>query len=131
MLREGPIPAFVHGLVEYVAGAFLIAAPILLGYDSGSAVAISIVLGIIVLVVAASTEGTTGLTKQIPVSAHVVLDYILAIALVASPFLFGFSDESEPTAVFIGLGVLHLLITIGTRFVKADSSRRSLRREAS
>ncbi len=33
MLREGPIPRLVHGLLEYVVGVFLIAAPFLLGYD--------------------------------------------------------------------------------------------------
>ena len=47
---------------------------------------------------------------------HVLLDYTLAGVLVASPFLFGFTDESAPTAFFIVLGVAHLLITIGTRF---------------
>jgi len=36
--------------------------------------------------------------------------------LIAAPFLFGFSDESSPTAFFIIIGVSHLLITIGTRF---------------
>jgi hypothetical protein len=36
--------------------------------------------------------------------------------LIAAPFLFGFSDESGPTALFIILGVAHLLVTIGTRF---------------
>ena len=36
--------------------------------------------------------------------------------MIASPFLFGFSDESTPTAIFIAAGVLHLLLTIGTRF---------------
>ena len=47
---------------------------------------------------------------------HVLLDYALAAILVAAPFLFGFSDETAPTAFFIVLGVAHLLITIGTRF---------------
>ena len=42
--------------------------------------------------------------------------------LIAAPFLFGFSDESAPTAFFIVLGVAHLLITIGTRFRAAKES---------
>ncbi len=53
---------------------------------------------------------------SIPVSMHVLLDFVLAGALLAAPFLFGFSDETTPTAFFIVLGVAHLLITIGTRF---------------
>ena len=54
MLRQGPIPRFVHGLVEYVAGALLIAAPFLLAFASNAAVAVSIVAGVLVLALAAS-----------------------------------------------------------------------------
>jgi hypothetical protein len=116
MLREGPIPLFAHGLVEYAAGVLLVAAPFVFGFEAGAAVAASIVMGVIVIGVAASTAGPTSLIDQIPVSAHAALDYFLAALLIAIPFIFGFSDESAPTAFFIVLGVAHLLITIGTRF---------------
>jgi predicted Kef-type K+ transport protein len=53
---------------------------------------------------------------QIPLPAHVALDYVLALGLIAMPFIAGFSDETNPTVFFIAIGVLHLLITIGTRF---------------
>ncbi|MEJ7824420.1 MAG: hypothetical protein WKF48_03270 [Solirubrobacteraceae bacterium] len=116
MLRQGPIPRFLHGMIEYAAGVLFIAAPFLFGFDSGAAVAVSIVAGVVVLIVAATTEGSSSLINTIPISVHVLLDYALAVALVAAPFLFGFSGESAPTAFFIVLGVAHLLITIGTRF---------------
>jgi len=119
MLREGPIPRFVHGAIEYVAGVLLIAAPFLFGFDSNAAVAVSIVAGVVVLIVAASTDGPTSLVNSIPLAAHVLLDYALAALLVASPFLFGFSGESAPTAFFIVLGIAHLFVTIGTRFTAA------------
>jgi hypothetical protein len=48
---------------------------------------------------------------------HVTLDFVLAAFLIVSPFIFSFSDEGEPTAFFVGLGIAHLLITIGTRFL--------------
>jgi hypothetical protein len=116
MMRQGPIPLFLHGAIEYVAGALFIAAPFLLSFDSGAATALSIIVGVAVVAVAASTEGPTSLVNQIPTAAHVALDYVLAVLLIALPFLAGFSDESAPTAFFIVLGVAHLLITIGTRF---------------
>lgn len=116
MLRQGPIPVFLHGAIEYVAGAFLIAAPFLFAYQADAATAVSIVTGVIVLVIAAATEGPTSAIDSIPISVHLVLDLALAAVLVATPFLFGFSDEGAPTAVFIVLGVAHLLITIATRF---------------
>ena len=120
MLRDGPIPRFVHGIIEYAAGVVLIAAPFLLSFDSGAATGISVAIGVVVLAIAAATDGPTSLVNQIPVPAHVALDYVLAVVLVAMPFIAGFSDETEPTAFFIALGVAHLLITIGTRFRTAE-----------
>ncbi len=117
MLRQGPVPLFLHGVLEYAAGVLFIVAPWLFGFDSGTAKAVSIVVGIVILVVAASTDSPTGLSRSIPIKSHVILDLVLAIALIAAPFLFGFSDETNPTAFFIVLGVVHLLLTIATRFL--------------
>jgi hypothetical protein len=116
MLRQGPIPVSVHGIIEYIAGVLFVVAPFLFSFDDGAATALSIVIGVVVLAIAASTDGPTSLVNQIPRSAHVALDYVLAIVLIALPFLAGFSDETAPTAFFIVLGVAHLLVTIGTRF---------------
>jgi len=116
MMRQGPIPRFVHGLIEYAAGVLLVVAPFVLAFDSNAAIALSVVAGVVVIVVASSTEGPTSLVNSIPIAAHLLLDFALAAVLIAAPFLFGFSGESAPTAFFIVLGVAHLLVTIGTRF---------------
>jgi hypothetical protein len=123
MLKDGPIPRFVHGFIEYAAAALLFAAPFLLDFESGAAIAVSIVAGVLVLFLAAATEGPTSLINYVPLAAHVVLDYGLAVLLIAMPFVAGFSDETAPTAFFIGLGALHLLVTIGTRFQRRDEVR--------
>jgi hypothetical protein len=125
MFKQGPIPAFVHGVIEYIAGVLFIAAPFLFSFDSDTALAVSIAVGVVVLVIAASTAMSTGLIKSIPVQAHVVLDYLLAALLIASPFLFGFSDDGTATAFFIVLGVVHLLLTIATRFIADETPRRA------
>lgn len=124
MVKQGPVPAFVHSLLEYIAGIGLIAAPLLLDYDSGAATAASIVLGVLVLFLVATTTSTMSLINQVPLSMHIVFDYVLAAILIASPFLFGFSDESTPTAVFIILGVVHLLVSIGTSYRKEETPER-------
>ena len=122
MMRQGPISRFLHGAIEYAAGVLLIAAPFLFAFDSDAAVAVSIIAGVIVIVVAASTDGPSSLINSIPIPAHLLLDFALAAALIASPFLFGFSDESAPTAFFLIIGVVHLLVTIATRFKSADAA---------
>ncbi|MGI8531437.1 MAG: SPW repeat domain-containing protein [Geodermatophilaceae bacterium] len=116
MLRDGPIPRGLHGLLEYVVGALFVAFPFILGYDNNFAVGVSIVVGVLVLILAAATVGTSSLIDSIPLTVHAAIDYALAAFLIASPFIFGFSGEGAPTAVFIIVGVVHLLLTIGTRF---------------
>ena len=124
MFKQGPVPAFVHGVIEYLAGALFIAAPFLFAFDDDTATAVSIVAGVVILVVTASTALPTGLIKSIPVHAHAILDFALAAVLIAAPFLFGFSDDGTATAFFIVLGVVHLLLTIATRFVTEARPRR-------
>jgi hypothetical protein len=116
VLRQGVVPPFAHGLLEYGAGVFLLAAPFAFSFDSDAATAVAIVAGLGVLALAASTASSTGLAKVIPLGVHALLDLAVVGVLVAAPFIFGFSDEGAPTASFIVLGVLHLLLTIATRF---------------
>jgi hypothetical protein len=120
MFKKGPVPAFVHGVLEYVAGVLLIAAPFVLSFDSDTATGISVAAGVVVLVVTASTAMSTGLIKSIPVPAHVILDYALALLLIASPFVFGFDDDGSATPFFLVLGIVHLLLTIATRFIREE-----------
>jgi hypothetical protein len=119
MFKKGPIPAFVHGVIEYFAAVLLIVAPFLFGFDDDTATGISVAAGVVVLVVTASTAMSTGLVKSIPVQAHVILDYVVALFLIASPFLFGFDDDAA-TTLFLVLGILHLLLTIATRFIRDE-----------
>lgn len=116
MLRQGPIPRFAHSIIEYGAGAFLIAAPFLFDYDQGTAV--SIVAGVALIFLAAISEAPLGLIPQIPAATHIAIDYLLALLFVAAPFIFGFSDETGPTVVFIAGGVAYLLMAVATRYLR-------------
>src|SRR5215213_7788863 len=104
MLRQGPIPRAVHGILGYS--------------DEGAATAVSIVAGIVVLIGAAVTKCfPTSVIKSLPVAGHLTLDFTLVAALIAAPFLFGFSDDGTPTAFFIVAAVLALLVTLATRWL--------------
>jgi hypothetical protein len=118
MLSQGPVPRAAHGLLEYLEGILFIAAPVIWSFDQGTA--LSVIVGVVFLVIAATTVGPTSLVKSLPLSAHIALDFVLAIFLVAAPFVAGFDDETAPTVFFIAMGVIHLLITIGTRFRHAE-----------
>jgi hypothetical protein len=117
MLHKGPIPRLVHGILEYLVGVLLIASQFVFDFDSGGAKAVSVVIGVLIIVLAASTEGPTGLIDQVMIRSHAAFDYVVAAVLIASPFLFRFTDDAEATAVFIVLGMLHLLVSIATRYL--------------
>jgi hypothetical protein len=121
MLRQGPLSARLHGLLEYLIGGFFIASPFIFGFDARSAVAIGVVGGIVLILMAATAQTGPALSGMVPVGVHVLFDVVLAAFLVASPFIFGFSDEAAPTGLFIGAGVVHVLVTIATRFLPAPS----------
>jgi hypothetical protein len=125
MFKRGPIPPFVHGILDYVFAGLLIAAPFVLGFDEDAATALAIGLGLCALVLGAFTAWTTGIVKSIPVVAHAMLDYLLSILLVISPFLFGFNDDSTASACFVVLGILGLVLTIATRYLPASRAPRT------
>ena len=70
MFKQGPIPAFVHGIVEYAAAILFIAAPFLFDFTEDAATALSLVVGVVILIIAASTAWRTGLIKSIPVQSR-------------------------------------------------------------
>jgi hypothetical protein len=70
------------------------------------------------LVLAVVTDAPTGLVRSLPLDSHIVIDYVLALFLIGSPFLFGFTDDEPALAFFLVLGVAHLLVSVMTRYRK-------------
>ncbi len=120
MFKNGPIPVFMHGLIEYFAGVLFLAAPFLLDWDKPSATVVSMVVGAVILVVAATSDLPTAITKTIPEPVHVIADIALATLLLAAPFMFGFNDKTTPTVFFLAAGAAHFALTFGTRFREAE-----------
>ncbi len=115
MFRQGPIPIALHEAAEPFLVALLIAAPFLFGFsDEGAPTALAIIAGVLILVVAMSTKWKLSLVKVVPVAVHALLDLGMGALLIASPFIFGFSDTGSATAFFIVFGVLEILATLGT-----------------
>lgn len=128
MLRQGPIPVALHEIAEPFLVALLVAAPFLFAFSGdGAPTAVGIVAGVLILLVAMSTKWRLALVKVIPRELHALLDLGMGALLIASPFLFSFSDEGAPTAFFIVFGLLEILATLGTAWrpgVHAPARRR-------
>ena len=88
------LPTRIHGLIDYVVGGTLIAAPNLLGFaDGGPKQKVPVALGATVIGYSAVTNYERGLVKAIPMKLHLGLDVLSGIILASSPWVFGFADR--------------------------------------
>jgi hypothetical protein len=98
------IPTRIHGVLDYVVGALLIAAPWLFDFARGGAETwVPVALGAGAIVYSFATDYELGVLRLIPMPAHLALDLVSGVLLAASPWLFGFSDVVRAPHVIVGL----------------------------
>ena len=124
MFRKGRVSVLVHGVIDYLVGAFLIAAPFLLSFTDDTATVAAVGAGVVMLVLGASSDLPTGLVDSVPKAVHAMLDYVVAVAMIAAPFVLGFTEDATATPLFVVIGTFQLLQTIGTRFLREKGGRR-------
>jgi hypothetical protein len=118
------IPTRVHGILDYLVGALLIAAPWLFQFDHGGAETwVPVVLGAGAILYSLCTDYELGAVRRIPMSTHLMLDLSSGVLLAASPWLFGFRDLVWVPHVVVGL------VEIGTALMtqRVPSDVRSTR----
>lgn len=98
------IPTRVHGILDYLWGALLLAAPWLLGFAQGGAETwIAVVLALGAVVYSLLTDYELGVARVISMRGHLLLDFLGGLLLAASPWLFGFADRVWLPHVAFGL----------------------------
>ena len=108
------IPTKFHAPLDYIVGAALIAAPWIFQFsEHTAATVVPIVLGIGLIAYSLFTNYELGVWKVAPMAVHNVIDVVAGTVLLASPWLFGFADESAnvwlphvivgAAAIFLGL----------------------------
>lgn len=123
MLRQGPLPLVVHGILDYVVGVLFIAAPWLFSFDEvGDATALCLVVGVGILLLASTTQWRPSLVNVVPIPVHIVLDVLLGAFLIASSFLFDFQEVAAPRVFTIVVGVAELLVVVATRWRPSDEA---------
>ena len=89
------IPTRLHGFLDYIVGVVLIAAPWIFQFsDNMAATVVSIVLGVGLIVYSLATDYELGVARVLPMSTHLLFDIAAGVLLAASPWIFGFADES-------------------------------------
>ena len=98
------IPTRVHGYLDYIVGALLIAAPWLFDFARGGAETwIPVALGAGAILYSLITDYELGVSKTISMRTHLMLDLMSGILLAASPWLFGFADYIWEPHLILGL----------------------------
>ena len=98
------IPTRVHGVLDYLVGILLIAAPWLLGFaDNTAQTYVPVALGIMALVYSLCTNYELGAYKGISMKTHLTLDFLSGAFLAASPWLFNFDDRVYMPHLILGI----------------------------
>ncbi len=109
------IPTRLHAPLDYIVGVALIAAPWIFQFSEHAApTVISIVLGIGLIGYSLFTNYELGVWKVAPMAVHNLIDIAAGALLAASPWIFGFADESANVwlpLVVVGLAAIFLGLT--------------------
>jgi hypothetical protein len=109
------IPTRFHGFLDYIVGVVLIAAPWIFQFsEHTAATVVPIVLGIGLIAYSLFTDYELGIWKVAPMAVHNLIDIVAGALLAASPWIFGFADESANVWVphlVVGLAAIFLGLT--------------------
>lgn len=117
------IPSFIHGILDYLTGIFLIAMPSIFGFDNEhTAATICDVAGGAVIIYSTFTNYELGISKNINLRIHLLLDLISGILLAVSPFVFELPDQARMP--FIITGVFEILVVLFSERVPRLKTKR-------
>jgi hypothetical protein len=109
------LPTKIHGALDYIVGIALILAPTIFGFSAmgGAEVWIPRALGVVLIVYSVFTNYEWGVIKVLDMRYHLVVDFLAALFLAASPFLFGFSGESASHWLpHVAVGLVVILVVL-------------------
>ncbi|HEX6041193.1 SPW repeat protein [Longimicrobium sp.] len=120
------LPTRIHGMLDYLMGALLIASPWLLGFaDNEAARWVPVVLGAGVLLYSLFTDYELGAVRKLQMPAHLLLDAVGGILLAASPWILGFDERVWMPHVV--LGAVEVVTAAITNTVPGYERRRAAR----
>src|SRR5687767_14900091 len=100
----------IHGVLDYLVGATLLAIPFVLGWNYPEDVMLMI-LGGGTIVASLFTNYELGLFKVIPMAVHLMLDTFVALFLIIAPFAYAGIGE-VPGYIMMGLGATELVAVL-------------------
>ena len=108
------ISSRVHGMLDYLIGLLLIAAPWLFSFtEDGAETWVPVVLGAGVIGYSLFSDYELGLVRRIALRTHLKLDLGGGVLLALSPWLFGFSNGvTTPHLVFGLIEIVAVMLSV-------------------
>ena len=103
-----PITRQIHGILDYVFAAALVATPFVLKFAFTLASSAMWAFAIFETVVTLCTRAEWGVVKKIPYKTHLLLDAVGGVTLLALPWVLGFSGNVPALIAFSVFGLIAL-----------------------
>ncbi|ALI97906.1 SPW repeat domain-containing protein [Rufibacter tibetensis] len=96
-----------HGIMDYLVGLLLIAAPFILDFDRGGAETwVPIIVGAMIILQNLMTNWEVGVFRAMSPNMHLTMDYLIGIFLAASPWIFNFDEYVYLPHLIVGIMIL-------------------------
>jgi len=121
------LPTKVHGVLDYLVGLALIFAPNIFQFADigGPAVFVPRLLGVVLIAYSLLTRYEWGVIKVISMPYHLIVDFLAALFLALSPFMFGFNNEEANVWLpHVVVGVAVILVVIVSKTHPGNSMER-------
>lgn len=82
----------IHAFLDYPVAIILIVLPFILSLGQSNPIALylSVSMGIVALLLAILTNHHSGVFKVISYENHLIIDFVIALVFIVSPFIFSF-----------------------------------------
>ena len=118
----------LHGMLDYLVGALLIAAPWILDFARGGPETwVFVGAGAAALAYSLFTDYELGLVRRIQMPVHLWLDGLSGIFLAVSPWIFAFDNEVR--IPHVAAGVFEIVVALMTNTIPGYERRRGVRPE--
>jgi len=105
------IPTSLHGLADYTMAAVLIIVPLVAGWDIRAPQAlVPLILGLSILLYSLFTRYQMGAVDLVRMELHIAFDLVVGVILIASPWCFGFAQDSY--VPHLVAGVVQIAVTL-------------------
>lgn len=122
-----PISPTLHGILDYLTCGFFLIVPSMFDL-TGTPAYICYTLAAGYLVISLLTNMPLGLLKWIPFWLHGRFEMISGLVFLASPWIFNFSQNGTLRNLFMGAGVVFLLVFMLTQWRPQSQTAAELQR---